>query len=78
MEEKSKIFENGATWLRTDFHLHTRADKEFSFASNENDFVRLYIERRKEQKVNAGIITNHNKPADARLASFLKTPLPKY
>jgi hypothetical protein len=24
------VFENGATWLRTDFHLHTRSDKEFN------------------------------------------------
>lgn len=62
MEKESKnIFENGATWLRADFHLHTKADKEFSFAGNENDFVRLYIEKLKEQNINLGVITNHNK-----------------
>jgi predicted ATPase len=62
MENGTKnIFENGATWLRADFHLHTKADKEFSYAGNENDFCRLYIEKLKEQNINAGIITNHNK-----------------
>jgi len=24
-------FPNGADWVRADFHLHTRADKEFSY-----------------------------------------------
>ncbi len=23
------VFERGSTWLRSDFHLHTKADKEF-------------------------------------------------
>jgi predicted ATPase len=62
MENETKnIFENGATWLRADFHLHTKADKEFSYTGNENDFCRLYIEKLKEQNINVGVITNHNK-----------------
>jgi predicted ATPase len=62
MEKETKnIFENGATWLRADFHLHTKADKEFSYSGNENDFCRLYIEKLKEQNINIGVITNHNK-----------------
>lgn len=59
--ETKNIFENGATWLRADFHLHTKADKEFSYTGNENDFCRLYVEKLKEQNINAGVITNHNK-----------------
>ncbi|MCF8370241.1 MAG: hypothetical protein K9H64_01380 [Bacteroidales bacterium] len=59
--ETINIFKNGATWLRADFHLHTKADKEFSYTGNENDFCRLYIEKLKEQNINAGVITNHNK-----------------
>lgn len=55
------IFRNGATWLRADFHLHTKADKEFSYTGNENDFCRLYVEKLKEQNINTGVITNHNK-----------------
>lgn len=55
------IFKNGATWLRADFHLHTKADKEFPYTGSENDFCRLYVEKLKEQDINAGVITNHNK-----------------
>jgi predicted ATPase len=62
MENETKnIFENGATWLRADFHLHTKADKKFSYTGNENDFCRLYVEKLKEQNINTGVITNHNK-----------------
>jgi hypothetical protein len=62
MENETKnIFENGATWLRADFHLHTKADKEFSYTDNENEFGRLYVEKLKEQNINVGVITNHNK-----------------
>jgi predicted ATPase len=62
MENETKnIFENGAKWLRADFHLHTKADKEFSHTGNENDFCRLYVEKLKEQNINVGVITNHNK-----------------
>lgn len=58
---KIPLFENGATWLRTDCHLHTLKDKEFSFDKNSNDFFNHYIERLKIEKINIGIITNHNK-----------------
>ncbi|MCH8555785.1 MAG: hypothetical protein LAT76_11545, partial [Schleiferiaceae bacterium] len=62
MENEIKnIFENGATWLRGDFHLHTKADKEFDYKGNENDFCRLYVEQLKSQNINIGLITNHNK-----------------
>lgn len=62
MENESKnIFENGATWLRGDFHLHTKADKEFAYTGNENDFSRLYIEQLSKQQIGIGVITNHSK-----------------
>ncbi|GAB1453623.1 hypothetical protein MASR2M47_36790 [Draconibacterium sp.] len=63
MENKTKnIFKNGATWLRADFHLHTKADNEFDIKGfEENEFCRLYVEKLKEQNVNVGVITNHNK-----------------
>lgn len=63
MENETKnIFENGATWLRADFHLHTKADIEFDKKGfEENDFCRLFVEKLKEQNINVGVITNHNK-----------------
>ncbi len=59
--DKIDIFENGAIWLRADFHLHTKADKEFAYTENENEFCRLYVEQLKSQNINIGVITNHNK-----------------
>lgn len=55
------VFENGATWLRADFHLHTIKDKEFKFEGNPNDFFTQYIQRLKDENVKIGLITNHNK-----------------
>ncbi len=61
------IFENGSKWLKADFHLHTRADKEFVYDENnagypsENTFPAAYIAQLKEQNINLGVITNHNK-----------------
>lgn len=55
------LFQNGATWLRADFHLHTRADKEFTYIGEENDFVNQYVNKLVEQNIRIGVITNHNK-----------------
>ena len=54
-------FEYGSQWLRADFHLHTKADKEFTFAGDANFFVRDYVARLKTEEVGVGAITNHNK-----------------
>lgn len=76
MENETKnIFENGATWLRGDFHLHTKADKEFSYTGNENDFFRLYVEKLKEQNINVGVITNHNKFDKSEFTALRKKAL---
>ncbi|HXI01240.1 MAG TPA: hypothetical protein VNI52_13315 [Sphingobacteriaceae bacterium] len=63
MENETKnIFENGATWLRGDFHLHTKADKEFlPYTGTDSDFFEAYINQLKSQKIHLGVITNHNK-----------------
>ncbi len=61
MSKKYKIFENGSTWVRADFHLHTKSDKEFAFNETENSFVGTYITKLIEQNIRVGVITNHNK-----------------
>lgn len=64
MEEKIKIydvFKNGSAWLRADFHLHTIKDKEFEPLQNPNDFFNQFISRLKDEQINIGVITNHNK-----------------
>ena len=55
------IFENGSVWLSADFHLHTKADKEFSYTGEENRFVTVYIEGLKKANIQVGVIANHNK-----------------
>jgi len=61
MDTENNIFKNGSVWLKADFHLHTKADKEFNYVGEENDFGRLYIEQLNNQNIGIGIITNHNK-----------------
>ncbi len=55
------VFKNGSVWLRADFHLHTRADKEFQYAGEENEFIKKFIKQLKDSDVGIGLISNHNK-----------------
>lgn len=55
------MFEAGLTYVRADFHLHTRKDKEFSFAGEDNSFVKEYVSALKNANIGVGVITNHNK-----------------
>ena len=61
MEITKSRFQNGSEWLKTDFHLHTKADKEFKYTEEPNEFVRNYIDKLKATNISIGIITNHNK-----------------
>lgn len=63
-EEKSAFFNSfqyGSSWLKADFHLHTRVDKEFIYSGEENSFLKEYIARLKETNTQIAVITNHNK-----------------
>ena len=61
-QEPTKVFENGATWVRADFHLHTKSDKEFlAFEGTDGEFVSAYITQLDSKNIKVGIITNHNK-----------------
>jgi len=51
----------GSAWMRADFHLHTRADKEFIYTGEENSFVNDYVQALKQANIQIGVITNHNK-----------------
>jgi len=70
--ETNDRFKNGATWLRGDFHLHTKADKEFAYSGSDNDFCRLYVEQLKQQNIGVGVITNHNKFDKAEFIALCK------
>ncbi len=56
-----EIFEYGSRWLKADFHLHTRADKEFNYSGDENDYLNHYVAALVNASIGLGVITNHNK-----------------
>lgn len=55
------VFKNGSVWLKADFHLHTKADKDFKYDGEENSFVASYVDQLKSTDIGIGVITNHNK-----------------
>ncbi|MDE0309196.1 MAG: hypothetical protein OXI60_05120 [Acidiferrobacterales bacterium] len=56
-----KVFEFGSRWLKVDFHLHTRADKEFDYTGEDNDYLNQYVHALDSAGVGLGVIANHNK-----------------
>lgn len=54
-------FEYGTAWVRADFHLHTKADKEFKYEGEENAFITTYVEKLRDADIRIGLIANHNK-----------------
>jgi predicted ATPase len=61
MDKEFEIFKNGSSWLRADFHLHTKADKEFVYRGEDNSFVSDYVNKLSQEKIGVAAITNHNK-----------------
>ena len=56
-----KQFPRGAEWVRVDFHLHTKADKEFRHEGEENFYNSAYVDALEKADIRLGVITNHNK-----------------
>lgn len=61
MSEAINFFSHGSRWVRADFHLHTRRDREFKDDGDEKDFVARYVAALKQADIHVGVITNHNK-----------------
>jgi ABC-type cobalamin/Fe3+-siderophores transport system ATPase subunit len=57
----NEIFQNGATWVRADFHLHTNADNKFVYSGDTNYYNSNYVKALVDAGIRVGIITNHNK-----------------
>jgi len=56
-----KQFPCGAEWVRVDFHLHTKADREFKYDGDENYYNSAYVDALEKAGIRLGVITNHNK-----------------
>jgi predicted ATPase len=64
MREKKMVeslFEQGAVWMRADFHLHTKADRKFTYSDDENFYNSAYVDALIAANIRIGVITNHNK-----------------
>lgn len=61
MDKEFEVFKNGSTWLRADFHLHTKADKEFVYNGEDNSFVSDFVNQLSKERIGVAAITNHNK-----------------
>jgi len=55
------VFAQGAQWIRADFHLHTRADREFKYAGDDNFYNSNYVDALEKAGIQLAVITNHNK-----------------
>ncbi len=71
--KKPAIFERGSTWLRADFHLHTKADREFHYSGDEDYYFSDYVERLKDTEIRVGLISNHNKFDAGEFGALRKT-----
>jgi predicted ATPase/archaellum component FlaC len=57
-----ELFKPGSVWLRADFHLHTRADKEaFKNWDEQRSFKKTFIDKLAHENIRVGVISNHNK-----------------
>ncbi|MBF0395396.1 MAG: histidinol-phosphatase [Desulfobacterales bacterium] len=76
-QKQHQIFKHGAEWLKTDFHLHTKADKEFKYSGDDCYYLSNYIDKLKETDIRIGVITNHNKFDFEEFKSLRKTAIKK-
>lgn len=56
-----RLFSGGSRWLRADFHLHTKEDRQFENPDPGIAYEAAYVERLAEEQISIGVITNHNK-----------------
>jgi len=67
------VFAQGAQWIRADFHLHTRADREFKFTGDDNFYNSNYVDALEQAGIQLAVITNHNKFDFAEFKALRKT-----
>ncbi|WP_018416827.1 TrlF family AAA-like ATPase [Teredinibacter turnerae] len=55
------FFDQGAQWIRADFHMHTLADREFKYTGDSSYYHSNYLDALEKAGIRLGVITNHNK-----------------
>ncbi|MET3217376.1 UNVERIFIED_ORG: ABC-type lipoprotein export system ATPase subunit [Burkholderia territorii] len=75
---RSDVFAHGAQWIRVDFHLHTRADREFKYIGDDNFYNSNYVDALEKAGIGLGVITNHNKFDFDEFKALRKTALKKH
>jgi chromosome segregation protein len=68
-----ELFKYGSTWVRADFHLHTRADSEFSYRGDEDHYLSSYVDALAAADIRVGVVTNHNKFDQDEFVALRKT-----
>lgn len=58
---RSVVLTEGSRWVRADFHLHTRADREFKYMGDDDFYNSSYVDALEKAGIRLGVITNHNK-----------------
>ncbi len=66
-------FQYGAEWLRADFHLHTNADREFTYSDDPDHYYSNYVSKLEAEGIGLGVITNHNKFDHGEFKALKKT-----
>ena len=56
----SHALAGGAQWVRADFHLHTRADREFKYEGDDDYYNSRYVDALEKAGIQLGVIANHN------------------
>jgi energy-coupling factor transporter ATP-binding protein EcfA2 len=72
------VFAHGAQWIRADFHLHTRADREFKYTGDDNFYNSNYVDALEQAGIRLGVITNHNKFDLDEFKALRKTALKRH
>ncbi|TOA57508.1 TrlF family AAA-like ATPase [Vibrio parahaemolyticus] len=67
------FFDQGAQWVRADFHMHTRADREFKYSGDDNYYNSNYVDALEKANIRLGVITNHNKFDFSEFKALRKT-----
>lgn len=73
MANFNKQFSHGSRWVRADFHLHTQADREFSYIGDNDYYYSNYINALKTAGIGIGVLTNHNKFNNGEFNALRKT-----